>query len=80
MVLLPRDYLKGANGMDHKPPLNLIMKVIKYLPDEQRLCVNEQKKEGFQKVQPYHPNANAELVTDGEPLPIEEGCGATTHI
>ncbi len=73
MVLLPGDYLKGANGTDRKPPLYLAVKVIKYLPDEQGLCVDESKKEGIRKVQPYHPNANEELVMNGEPLAIEDG-------
>ncbi len=46
MMLLPGDYLKGANGMDRKPSLYLVVKVVKYLVEEQSLCVDERKKEG----------------------------------
>ncbi len=74
MVLLPGDYDKGADRMSCKPPLYVTVKVIMFLLDRADLCVNERKKEGFVKMQPYHPNANEDLLPDGmELLPTEEG-------
>ncbi len=67
------DYVKGANGMDCKPPLYIMVKVVKFLPDHMDLCIDEREKEGFMKIQPYHPHANEDLVINGEPLVIEEG-------
>ncbi len=72
MVLLLADYAKGANGTDQKPPLYLSVRVIKFLPDRRDLCINEWKKEGLRKVDPYHPNVRENLDLEGEPLVVED--------
>ncbi len=73
MVLLPTDYLQGANRTVRKPPLYLSVRVVKYLADRPDLCVDEQKREGYRKAFPYHPNAkdNSDLI--GPPLLVEDG-------
>ncbi len=47
MVLLPTDYLQGANGTDWKPPLYLSVQVVKDLEDRPDLCVDLQKRDGY---------------------------------
>ncbi len=56
MVLLPADYVQGANGTDQKPLLYVSVRVIKFLPDRQDLCIDEWKKDGLRRADPYHPN------------------------
>ncbi len=57
MVLLPADYIQGANGTDRKPLLYLSVRVIKFLPDRWDLCIDEQKKDRLRRVDLYHPSA-----------------------
>ncbi len=52
MVLLPTDYLQGANGTDQKPPLYLSVQVIKYLEDRPDFCINMQKRDWYQRAFP----------------------------
>ncbi len=74
MVLLPPNYLWGANGTDRKPALYVTVRVVKYLPDKPNLFINSQKREGHQWLDPYHPNAQATDQDLGGPsLLIEEG-------
>ncbi len=81
MVLLPGDYDRGTDGTTHKPPLYVMVKVIKFLPDRPDLCVEERKMGGFMKIQPYHPNGNKELVRLREShWRLKKGCGATTQM
>ncbi len=68
MVLLPPDYLHGANGTDQKPVLYVTVRVVKFLPDKPKLFIDEQKKEGYRKLDPYHLNAQALNQYLGGPL------------
>ncbi len=77
-VLLLMDYLQGANGTDQKLALYVSVRVIKFLPDRQDLCINEWKKDGLRKVYPYHPNAKDNSDLPGPPLVIK-GRGVTTQ-
>ncbi len=52
MVLLPTDYLKGANGTDWKPALYVSVQVVKYLPDRQDLCIDAQKRDRYRRIFP----------------------------
>ncbi|MCP4543888.1 MAG: hypothetical protein GY832_42785, partial [Chloroflexi bacterium] len=74
MVLLPPDYLRGANGSDWKPALYLTVRVVKFLLDRQKLFVDQSKAPAYRPLPPYHPNAQA-LNQDlgGSPLPIGDG-------
>ncbi len=54
MVLLPTDYLQGANGTDQKPALYVTMRVVKYLKDKEELFVDVNKWDGYHHVNPYH--------------------------
>ncbi len=47
ILLLPGDYARGADGMSHKPPLYVMVRVIKFLLEEPRLCVDEVKRDGI---------------------------------
>ncbi len=74
MVLLPPDYLRGANGSDRKPAFYISVRVVKYLPDEPKLFIDSQKRDSSGRICPYHPNAQADNQDLGGPgLPIEEG-------
>ncbi len=73
MVLLPTDYLRGANGTNRKLAPYISVRVVKYLPDRQDLCIDLQKRDGHRKISPYHPNAKDNVDLVRQPLPIEEG-------
>ncbi len=74
MVMLPTDYVQGANGTDRKPALYVTVRVVKFLPDREVMFVDLNKVEGRRHMAPYHPNTQP-LNPDmrGNSLPIEGG-------
>ncbi len=80
MVLLPTDYLQGANGTDWKPPIYLSVWVVKYLEDRPDLCVNMQKRDRYRRAFPYHPNAKDNLDLIGPQLLVEGGAWVITQM